>query len=175
MRPLFGSPKKRKNGKESRSLLAIAAGIKQKQNVNQMVEKFPSADFVIALFHYDGVVDEWKDLEWHDRAIHFSAMNQAKWWFAKRFLHPDVVAEYDYIFLWDEDLGVENFNPRRYINIIKEEGLEISQPALDPAKSEVHHQITARGRRSKVHRRIYKSGRGTNVMAIVLLLHVRGG
>lgn len=35
-------------------------------------------------------------------------------WFAKRFLHPDIVAEYDYIFLWDEDLGVDNFNPQRY-------------------------------------------------------------
>lgn len=34
-------------------------------------------------------------------------------WFAKRFLHPDVVAEYAYIFLWDEDLGVENFNAGR--------------------------------------------------------------
>lgn len=32
-------------------------------------------------------------------------------WFAKRFLHPDVVAPYEYIFLWDEDLGVENFDP----------------------------------------------------------------
>lgn len=36
-------------------------------------------------------------------------------WFAKRFLHPDIVAEYSYIFLWDEDLGVENFNPQRYL------------------------------------------------------------
>ena len=36
-------------------------------------------------------------------------------WFAKRFLHPDVMAIYDFIFLWDEDLGVENFNPRRYV------------------------------------------------------------
>lgn len=35
-------------------------------------------------------------------------------WFAKRFLHPDVVSVYDYIFLWDEDLGVENFHPGRY-------------------------------------------------------------
>jgi len=32
-------------------------------------------------------------------------------WFAKRFLHPDVVAPYEYIFVWDEDLGVENFDP----------------------------------------------------------------
>lgn len=38
-------------------------------------------------------------------------------WFAKRFLHPDIVAEYNYIFLWDEDLGVENFHPERYANL----------------------------------------------------------
>jgi len=31
-------------------------------------------------------------------------------WYAKRFLHPDIVAPYEYIFMWDEDLGVENFN-----------------------------------------------------------------
>lgn len=31
-------------------------------------------------------------------------------WYAKRFLHPDIVAEYDYIFIWDEDLGVEHFD-----------------------------------------------------------------
>lgn len=31
-------------------------------------------------------------------------------WYAKRFLHPDIVAPYDYIFIWDEDLGLENFN-----------------------------------------------------------------
>lgn len=35
-------------------------------------------------------------------------------WFAKRFLHPDIVEEYNYIFLWDEDLGVEHFDPVRF-------------------------------------------------------------
>lgn len=33
-----------------------------------------------------------------------------KRWYAKRFLHPDIVASYDYIFIWDEDLGVEHFD-----------------------------------------------------------------
>lgn len=99
------------------------------------------------LFHYDSIVDEWKDLEWNDRVIHVSAVNQTKWyhwfilnfcfsrfdgssiclwgisklhsvllcnrWFAKRFLHPDITAGYDYVFLWDEDIGVEDFNPNR--------------------------------------------------------------
>ncbi|KAJ4721500.1 Protein of unknown function (DUF707) [Melia azedarach] len=88
----------------------------------------------------------------------FLLPNQTKWWFAKRFLHPDIVAEYSYIFLWDEDLGVEYFNPKQYLSIIKTEGLEISQPALDSYKSEVHHQITGRMSRSVVHRRTFKSG-----------------
>ncbi|CAK7349223.1 unnamed protein product [Dovyalis caffra] len=101
----------------------MAVGIKQKQSVKKIVQKFPSRDFVLMLFHYDGIMDEWRDMEWYHRAIH-------------RFLHPDIVSEYDYIFLWDEDLGVDNFDAGRYVSIIKEEGLDISQPALDPESSE---------------------------------------
>ncbi|KAI9156345.1 hypothetical protein LWI28_004634 [Acer negundo] len=142
--------------KPSKSLLAISVGIKHKEIVDRIVRKFPQKGFAVMLFHYDGIVDEWKDLSWADRAIHLSAANQTKWWFAKCFLHPDIVAEYNYIFLWDEDIRVEHFNPRRYLSIVKEEGLEISQPALDPAKSEIHHQITARSGKKRVHRRMYK-------------------
>ncbi|CAJ2649267.1 unnamed protein product [Trifolium pratense] len=138
------------------NLLAIPVGVKQKQVVDKIVKKFPSSDFVVMLFHYDGFVDEWKNLAWSNRAIHVSAINQTKWWFAKRFLHPDIVADYNYIFLWDEDLLVDNFDPQRYLSIVKEEGLEISQPALDPGKSEIHHPLTVRIARSKVHRRYYK-------------------
>ncbi|PIN12892.1 hypothetical protein CDL12_14485 [Handroanthus impetiginosus] len=126
-----------------------------------MVQKFLESEFVVMLFHYDGVVDEWKNFEWSSSVIHVSVDNQTKWWFAKRFLHPDIVAEYDYIFLWDEDLGVENFHPQRYLSIVKDEGFEISQPALEIGESEVHHLITARWQRSKVHRRTYKhDGKG---------------
>ncbi|KAI4298919.1 hypothetical protein L6164_032428 [Bauhinia variegata] len=154
MRPLWdsGVPKV---SKSSLNLLAIPVGIKQKEIVNKIVEKFPSSDFVVMLFHYDGAVDAWRDLAWSDYAIHVSAINQTKWWFAKRFLHPDIVTEYNYIFLWDEDLGVENFDPKKYLSIVKEEGLEISQPALD-SKLNVHNALTARIRGSKVHRRYYK-------------------
>ena len=40
----------------------------------------------------------------------------------------------------------------RYIEIVKEEGLEISQPALDPDSTDIHHRITVRARMKKVHR-----------------------
>ncbi|CAO2828600.1 unnamed protein product [Amaranthus hypochondriacus] len=156
MLPLWDSSLAKVNPKPSLNLLAIAVGIKQREIVNKIVEKFLSNDFVIMLFHYDGIVDKWSELKWNDRVIHISAKNQTKWWFAKRFLHPDIVAEYDYIFLWDEDLDVEHFDPKRYISIIKSEGLEISQPALDPVKSVVHHPITSRNKNGRVHRRYYK-------------------
>ncbi|XP_071725572.1 uncharacterized protein [Rutidosis leptorrhynchoides] len=157
MRPLWGSfDDDDIHSNPTVSLLAIAAGIKQKHLVDKIITKFLENEFVIMVFHYDGVVDQWADFKWTDRVIHISAMNQTKWWFAKRFLHPDIVATYDYIFLWDEDLDIDHFDPVRYVSIIKEEGLDISQPALDPGKSEVHHQITARRKNSKVHRNVLK-------------------
>ncbi|CAA0805987.1 Protein of unknown function (DUF707 [Striga hermonthica] len=182
MQPLWG-PLKKKKLKSPMNLLAIAVGIKQKRNVNEIVKKFPLNDFAVMLFHYDGNVDGWRDLEWSNSVIHVSAINQTKWfalpsslsrfdfvkkkkkmpnfyemcslrWFAKRFLHPDIIAEYFYVFLWDEDLGVENFHAGRYLSIIREEGLGISQPALDADKSELHYKLTAREMSSKVHRRV---------------------
>lgn len=47
--------------------------------------QFPHTDFVIMLFHYDGLLDEWNDLEWSTTAIHISAINQTKWY---EPLHP---------------------------------------------------------------------------------------
>nr|GEW34745.1 hypothetical protein GOBAR_DD19008 [Tanacetum cinerariifolium] len=29
-------------------------------------------------------------------------------WYAKHFLHPDIVAPFDYIFIWGEDLGLDD-------------------------------------------------------------------
>ncbi|TKY59328.1 hypothetical protein E2542_SST16413 [Spatholobus suberectus] len=140
----------------NRNLLAVPVGIEQKNNVDAMVQKFLPDNFTIILFHYDANVDGWWDLNWSSKVIHITAQNQTKWWFAKRFLHPDIVSIYDYIFLWDEDLGVEHFSPSRYIEIVKEEGLQISQPALDPNSTEIHHRITIRARTKKVHRRVYE-------------------
>jgi hypothetical protein len=39
---------------------------------------------------------------------------------------------------------------------MESEGLEISQPALDPRSSEIHHRITRRHPRQIVHKYAYK-------------------
>ncbi|XP_062186605.1 uncharacterized protein LOC133890167 isoform X3 [Phragmites australis] len=142
-----------------RCLIAIAAGINQKKNVDAIMKKFLLENFTAILFHYDGNVNEWNDLPWSKSVIHIAASNQTKWWFAKRFLHPAVVSMYQYIFLWDEDLEVDNFNPRRYLNIVKSEGLEISQPGLDSKLSEIHHRITVRKKTGSFHRRVSRANK----------------
>ncbi|XVF02564.1 hypothetical protein REPUB_Repub04eG0185400 [Reevesia pubescens] len=85
------------------------------------------------------------------KAIHVSVQRQTKWWYAKRFLHPDIVAPYDYIFIWDEDLGVEHFNAEEYIKLVRKHGLEISQPGLEPNKGLTWRMTKRRGDR-EVHK-----------------------
>jgi hypothetical protein len=133
-RRLTGAPKEDLPVKP-KNLLALAVGIKQNASVNAIIQKFPAEHFTIILFHYDNSVNEWSQFDWNDRVIHVQHTGQSKWWFAKRFLHPDVVHPYKYIFVWDEDLGVQNFDPLLYIDIIKKHDLQISQPAVDGAQS----------------------------------------
>lgn len=116
---------------QPRYLVTFTVGYDQRKNIDAAVKKF-SENFTIVLFHYDGRTTEWDEFEWSKRTVHISAHKQTKWWYAKRFLHPDIVAPYDYIFLWDEDLGVEHFDAEKYIKLVRKHGLEISQPGLDP-------------------------------------------
>ncbi|KAJ0016596.1 hypothetical protein Pint_11418 [Pistacia integerrima] len=107
-------------------LLTIIVGLNQRQNIDRMVKKF-SEDFQLLLFHYDGRTSEWDEFEWSKSAIHVSARRQTKW-----FLHPDVVAAYEYIFIWDEDLGVEHFNEEKFT----EEKLACDDPHVPPCAAE---------------------------------------
>ncbi|KAH9700550.1 putative storage protein [Citrus sinensis] len=130
LRRLWGEPSEDLK-KKPKYLLTITVGLNQKKNIDRMVKKF-SEDFQIMLFHYDGQTSQWDEFEWSKSAIHVSIRRQTKWWYAKRFLHPDVVAAYEYIFIWDEDLGVEHFNGDKYMELVKKHGLDISQPGLEP-------------------------------------------
>ncbi|KAL0694358.1 hypothetical protein Bca4012_061538 [Brassica carinata] len=142
-------------------LIAFTVGLSQRVNVDACVKKFSEKLFTLVLFHYDGRTTEWDQYEWSKRAIHVSVPKQTKWWYAKRFLHPDIVAPYDYIFIWDEDLGLEHFNVeecvsllisiKRYIRLIKKHGLEISQPGVESEKK-ITWEITKRKTKGEVHK-----------------------
>ncbi|KAK1290089.1 hypothetical protein QJS10_CPB18g00637 [Acorus calamus] len=148
-RKLWGEPSEDLPMKQ-KYLVTFTVGYDQKSNIDAAVKKF-SENFTIMLFHYDGRTTEWDEFEWSKRAIHVSAKKQTKWWYAKRYLHPDIVAPYEYIFIWDEDLGVEHFNAEKYIKLVKKHGLEISQPGLEPNKGLTWQMTKRRGDR-EVHK-----------------------
>lgn len=149
LRRLWGLPSEDLTTKP-RYLVTFTVGFDQKKNIDAAVKKF-SENFTIVLFHYDGRASEWEELEWSKQAIHVSVQKQTKWWYAKRFLHPDIVAPYEYIFMWDEDLGVEHFDAEEYIKLVRKHGLEISQPGLEPNKG-LTWQMTMRRGDSEVHK-----------------------
>ncbi|PWA99765.1 hypothetical protein CTI12_AA004110 [Artemisia annua] len=149
LRRLWGEPSEDLK-KKPKYLVTFTVGWGQRDNIDKSIKKF-SGDFQILLFHYDGLVTEWDQYEWSKQAIHISVKKQTKWWYAKRFLHPDIVAAYEYIFIWDEDLGVEHFNADKYINLVKKHGLEISQPGLEPNNG-LTWQMTKRRGDKEVHK-----------------------
>lgn len=149
LRRLWGNPSE-DLARKPQYLVTFTVGYDQRENIDAAVKKF-SENFTILLFHYDGRTTEWDDFEWSKRAIHVSVRRQTKWWYAKRFLHPDIVAPYDYIFIWDEDLGVEHFNAEEYIKLVRKHGLEISQPGLEPNKG-LTWQMTKRRGDQEVHK-----------------------
>ncbi|KAF9603260.1 hypothetical protein IFM89_034593 [Coptis chinensis] len=149
LRRLWGKPSEDLTVKP-KYLVTFTVGYDLKHNIDAAVKKF-SENFSILLFHYDGRTTEWDEFEWSKRAIHVSVRKQTKWWYAKRFLHPDIVAPYDYIFVWDEDLGVEHFDAEEYIRLVRKHGLEISQPGLQP-NNKLVWQMTKRRPEREVHK-----------------------
>ncbi|EEC81342.1 hypothetical protein OsI_24528 [Oryza sativa Indica Group] len=149
LRRLWGNPTSDvASGKQY--LLTMSVGYTEKANVNATIHKL-SDKFDIVLFHYDGRTSEWEEFEWSKKVVHVSARKQAKWWFAKRFLHPSIVAAYEYVFVWDEDLGVDNFTAEEYISIVRKHALDISQPGLDGTKGRRQYPVTVRRPSGDMH------------------------
>ncbi|PNT75303.1 hypothetical protein BRADI_1g29700v3 [Brachypodium distachyon] len=149
LRRLWGSPSE--DVPPRKYLLILSVGFTEKANVNATVHKF-SDNFDVLLFHYDGHTTEWGEFPWSEDAVHVSARKQTKWWFAKRFLHPSIVAPYEYLFLWDEDLGVDNFTAEAYLEMVRKHGLEISQPGLDATRGKKNYDVTVKQDSGEIHK-----------------------
>lgn len=64
-----------------------------------------------------------------------------KWQLALKHLHPEAVSDYDYIFFWDDDLRVNDFNPMRFARIMATNHLSMAQPAIQ-SPYKISHAIT---------------------------------
>jgi hypothetical protein len=65
-------------------------------------------------------------------------------------MHPSIVAPYEYIFIWDQDLGSETFDAEEYIKIVRRHGLEISQPGMD-TRGVKTYDINVRRNDTEIH------------------------
>ncbi|MBB5353726.1 hypothetical protein HNR46_003987 [Haloferula luteola] len=65
-----------------------------------------------------------------------------KWQLALRHLTPEKVANYDFIFYWDDDLDCTGFDPLRFVRIMTANRLSLAQPAIRSPHG-LSHGITA--------------------------------
>lgn len=110
-------------------LVTVTVTGKSKQRVHRLLSQFAHSDFGIMLFITDD--SQWTEFAWCADAIAVHAHHQTKYWFAKRYLTPDVVQNYDYIWLWDDAFGIDaSFDPAAFVAALKANNVHFGQPAV---------------------------------------------
>ena len=126
-----------------RSLLAIPVGAQGKDNLRQMLTRFPKETYDVLVFGYDETqfsepeFDRCKIIR--ERGFHTH--------FFKQYLTPAHCADYEFIFPWMDDIELGTFDPSVFIDVMLRNGLELAQPALMEG-SIVSHDITRQSRES---------------------------
>ena len=141
-------------------LIAISAGERAKPVVEKIIEKFGFEHFSFMLFHWDD--SSWAHYDWYNKVAAVRAVNQTKYWFAKRFLVPDMTRNYDYIFLWDDDvLPEDHFDAIALITVLKEFNIHVAQPTVSIAWHGLQSEVTR-------HHSGIKYGRWTNFIEMMV-------
>jgi hypothetical protein len=58
----------------------------------------------------------------------------------KTHLTPELCRRYEYVFVWMDDLDILEFDPQRFLQIVREHRIELAQPSLSP-DSAISHEI----------------------------------
>ena len=107
---------------------------------------FPSHSFDHLIFVFDN--SSWHSHPAYHQSIWIHVQGQIRMWFVKRFLLPQMIRSYRYIWFMDDDSRLW-FNPLHYECVIEQLHIPISSPArLGGALS---HQITKVQNQYKAH------------------------
>ncbi|KNE56847.1 hypothetical protein AMAG_02620 [Allomyces macrogynus ATCC 38327] len=109
------------------------------KSVLSILTEFDRAGFDITLFHADdNYLELWSKVPGYERWATVYAAGQSKWWFAKRFLTPMVVDNYDFVLVWDDDAILpEGWTPDQYVALLKAFDLHAAHPVVVPLPAEV--------------------------------------
>lgn len=144
------------NLRKQKYLYASPVGKNGKIFLKKVLERFNSKDFDFLIFVYDDTAFK-EEIFNKCKFIYESGF---KWQFAKRYLTPEVCSKYDYIFFWDDDIGIEQFSYKDFIAVMEENRLDMAQPALS-RQSYYFHEITLKNTR-------YSIGRFTDFVEIMV-------
>ncbi|KNE61600.1 hypothetical protein AMAG_06413 [Allomyces macrogynus ATCC 38327] len=120
-------------------LLAMRVGASSPtKSVLAILAEFDRAGFDITLFHaVDNYATLWSKVPGYERWATVYAAGQSKWWFAKRFLTPMAVENYDFVLVWDDDAILpEGWTPDQYVALLKAFDLHVAHPVVVPLPAE---------------------------------------
>ena len=145
--PGFVGPRDAHTWPRSRVLVAAAVGGTHQASVarvlgalcgarggNGTLASFEPTACSVVLFVYDE--SDWRDVAHATGATVARVRGQMKWWYVKRFLHPDLVpgasAGYSHVVVLDEDVTLApGFDASRFFSLAAQLQLDLVQPAHD--------------------------------------------
>lgn len=122
-----------------RYLYASPVGATGQAQLEKMLERLPAEHFDFLIFVYDGHRFEGPQFE-RCTFIHEPGVIYR---YFKQYITPAVAARYDVIFIAMEDVEVDAFDWRRFIEVMQRNQLDMAAPALS-ARSITPHKIMYR-------------------------------
>ncbi|KAJ3367926.1 hypothetical protein GGF31_006985 [Allomyces arbusculus] len=147
-------------------LVVVPAGEHAKRRVNRLVAQFGLDQFTFLLCVWDN--SSWDEFAWARNVTVVRARGQTKLWFVKRFVPPEVVQNYDYVWLLDDDMAIDmNWSPVDATNVMKAYNVHFAQPSLT---------FGSHFTQAKIQRRVplYKVGHWANFVEVLAPIISRG-
>jgi hypothetical protein len=145
-----------------KNLYMSPVGKQGKEFLKKVIERFGHDDFDYLIVVYD-------DTQFPEEVFarcRFVRDQGYKWQFIKKYVSPGSGEKYAYLFLWDDDIDIAGFSPKNYLDIVRRNNLQYSQPALTP-DSPHSHKVTLQDPR-------YKVGRYTDFVEIMVCVFEGG-
>ncbi|KNE63536.1 hypothetical protein, variant [Allomyces macrogynus ATCC 38327] len=110
-------------------LVAVPVGESAKARIDTLVRQFGLDRFAFMLFIWDH--SDWSEFPWYAQVTAIRVARQAKFWYAKRFIPPEVALHYDYIWLLDDDMVLDfEWDPANATAAMRQYNVHFAQPAL---------------------------------------------
>jgi hypothetical protein len=123
-------------------LYAAPIGKSGEPQLRKLLEKFDAEHFDFLIFVYDGHIFEGEVFK-NCRFIHEPGV---VYYYFKKYVTPELAAQYDVIFLGIEDVEIDDFNYRAFLDVMARNQLDMAGAALSEASITPHKIMYRRER-----------------------------